>query len=338
MSASYRAMQVVAPGVLELGQRPLPVPAPGEALIAVEACGVCGADVGDIERFDPALVPPRVPGHEIVGRIAALGAGAARWAIGQRVGVGRLGGHCGDCAPCRQGRFELCARQPIVGATCDGGYAEAMLAQQAGLVAIPDELAATAAAPLLCAGIATFNGLRKSGATAGDLVAIQGIGGLGHLALQYARKMGFKVVAVGRGADLTDDARRLGAHVYVDASVEDPAAALQRLGGARAIVATSTDAAAVSGLLAGLAPQGRLVLLGVTKEPLRVPAGAMVRGERSIVGSITGTPYDTERALDFSVLVDVRPLVETLPLERANEAYRRMKSGAARFRVVLTMR
>ncbi|MCC7041364.1 MAG: alcohol dehydrogenase catalytic domain-containing protein [Burkholderiales bacterium] len=339
MDSTYRAMQIARPGVLELVHRPLPTPGPGAALIAVEACGVCGADVGDIERAGPALDPPRVPGHEVVGRIVALPEGtASRWVVGQRVGVGRLGGPCGECVACRRGEFQLCERQPIVGATCDGGYAEAMLARQSGLVAIPDALDSVDAAPLLCAGIATFNALRKSGASAGDRVAIQGIGGLGHMALQYARRMGFEVVAIGRGADIADDARRLGAHVYIDAAIDDAAAALQRMGGAQAIVATSTDAAAVTRLLPGLAPRGSLILLGVAKEPLHIAAGAMIRGERSIAGSITGTPYDTERALAFSVLVDARPVVETMPLERANEAYQRVKSGAPRFRIALTMR
>ena len=338
MKTTYRAMQVARPGILELVERKTPTPGSGEVLIAVEACGICGADIGDIERADPALHPPRVPGHEVVGRIVALGGGTSPiWKVGQRVGVGRLGGHCGECVQCRRGQFQLCQNQPIVGATCDGGYAEMMLARQTGLVSIPDGLNSEEAAPILCAGIATFNALKKSGAQAGDLVAVQGIGGLGHMALQYARRMGFKVVAVGRGSDIADDALKLGAHAYVDTRQEDAGNVLQRMGGAQAIVTTIGNSADVSGLVAGLAPQGRLVLLGIGQNPLSVSSGYMVRGERSLVGSITGTPYETEKTLDFSVLADVRPRIETVPLERANEAYQRMKSGQVRFRMVLTI-
>lgn len=336
MKAHYRVMQVAAPGVLEAAERPAPGPQAEQVLIEVEACGVCGADLGDIER--PAAPLPRVPGHEVVGRIVALGADtSSRWKIGQRVGVGRLGGHCGHCESCRRGRFQLCPNQPIVGADCDGGYAELMLARQTGLVAIPDALDAEAAAPILCAGIATFNALKKCGAEAGDLVAVQGIGGLGHMALQYARRMGFKVVAIGRGDGTAADAIALGAHVYIDARSEDPAARLQAMGGAQAIVTTVRDADAASAIIAGLAPEGSLVLLGIGREPLAVSAGYLVRGERRVLGSITGSPYDTEKALDFSVLTDARPWIETLPLERANEAWQRMKSGQARYRLVLSM-
>lgn len=338
MKATYRAMQVTHPGTLELVERLTPTPGAGEVLIEVEACGICGADATDIERADPMLQPPRVPGHEVVGRIVAMGSGTSSiWKMGQRVGVGRLGGHCGECIQCRRGQFQLCQNQPIVGATCDGGYAEMMLARATGLVAIPEELNSEEAAPILCAGIATFNALKKSGAQAGDLVAIQGIGGLGHMALQYARRMGFKVVAVGRGSDIGEDALKFGAHVYVDTRQEDAGEILQRMGGAQAIVTTIGNSDAVAGLLAGLAPEGRLVLLGIGKDPLAVSSGYMVRGERSVVGSITGTPYETEKTLDFSVLAGVKPLIETMPLERANEAYRRMKSGQVRFRMVLTI-
>lgn len=338
MKATYRAMQVTHPGTLELVERLTPTPGAGEVLIEVEACGICGADATDIERVDPMLQPPRVPGHEVVGRIVVMGSGTSSiWKMGQRVGVGRLGGHCGECIQCRRGQFQLCQNQPIVGATCDGGYAEMMLARATGLVAIPEELNSEEAAPILCAGIATFNALKKSGAQAGDLVAIQGIGGLGHMALQYARRMGFKVVAVGRGSDIGEDALKFGAHVYVDTRQEDAGEILQRMGGAQAIVTTIGNSDAVAGLLAGLAPEGRLVLLGIGKDPLAVSSGYMVRGERSVVGSITGTPYETEKTLDFSVLAGVKPLIETMPLERANEAYRRMKSGQVRFRMVLTI-
>ena len=336
MKATYRAMQVSRPGVLELVERPTPTPGPGEVLIAVEACGVCGADAADIDRADPALQPPRVPGHEVVGRIVALGVGvSARWTVGQRVGVGRLGGHCGDCLQCRQGRFQLCANQPIVGSSCDGGYAELMLARSTGLVAIPEELRAEEAAPILCAGIATFNALRKCGAQAGDTVAVLGIGGLGHMALQYARRMGFRVVAIGRGGDIAADALALGAHRYIDNREEDAAAVLKGLGGAQAVLSTIDHAETVGALLAGLAPEGRLVLLNPGKSPLQVSGGSLVGGQRSLLGSITGTPYDKERALQFSVLVDVRPRIEVLPLEQANEALRKLRSGDVRYRLVL---
>lgn len=338
MKKTYRAMQVTTPGTLELVEREVPTPGVGEVLVAVEACGICGADAGDIEGADPSRQPPRVPGHEVVGRIVAIGEGAPSiWKLGQRVGVGRLGGHCTECAQCRQGRFQLCRNQPFVGASCDGGYAEMMVARGTGLVSIPDELSSEEAAPILCAGIATFNALKKSGAEAGDLVAVFGIGGLGHMALQYARRMGFKVAAVGRGQDIAKDALELGAHVYIDANKDDAAEILRSMGGAKALIATIGNPAAVSALMGGLAPQGRLVLLGAGKDPLPVSAGFLVGGERSVVGSITGSPYENERTLDFSVLTGVRPLIETMPLEKAFDAYQRMKSGDAKFRMVLTM-
>ena len=335
---TYRAMQVSRPGFLELVEREIPVPGAGEVLIRVEACGLCGADLADIEKAGAAEGPPRVPGHEVVGKIVAMGAGVPSiWRIGQRVGVGRLGGHCNECAQCRQGRFQLCLNQPVVGSSRDGGYAERMLARATGLVAIPDELGPEEAAPILCAGIATFNALRKCGAEAGDTVAVLGMGGLGHMALQYARRMGFRVVAIGRGSDIAADVLALGAHLYIDNREEDAAARLKALGGAQAIVTTIDHADTVSALLAGLAPEGRLVVLNPGKSPLSVPAGLLVGGQRSVVGSITGTPYDNERVLNFSVLVDVRPRIELMPLERAGEALQRLKSGDVRYRMVLTM-
>jgi alcohol dehydrogenase len=331
-------MQVTTPGVLELVERPTPEPGPGQVLIEVEACGVCGADANDIEGAKPGLQPPRVPGHEVVGRIAALGSGAPSiWKVGQRVGVGRLGGPCHECVPCRRGEFHLCRNQPVVGATCDGGYAEMMLARATGLVSIPDELASAEAAPILCAGLATFNALKKSGAEAGDLVAVFGIGGLGHMALQYARRMGFKVAAVGRGAHFPKDASALGAHVCIDAQREDAVATLRSMGGAQAVVATVGKADVVSRLMDGLAPRGRLIVLAAGKDALGVATGALVRDERSVIGSITGSPYESEKTLDFSVLTGVRPWIEALPLEQAQAAYRKMRSGEARFRMVLTM-
>ncbi|SEC87912.1 zinc-binding dehydrogenase [Pseudomonas anguilliseptica] len=338
----YGAMQIARPGVLQWVQRQTPMPARGEVLIEVEACGICGADVADIERADPALQPPRVPGHEVVGRIVALGSHTPSiWRIGQRVGVGvgvgRLGGYCGECSQCRQGQFQLCQQQPFVGSSCDGGYAEMMIARATGLVSIPDELSSEEAAPILCAGIATFNALKKCGAQAGDSVVILGIGGLGHMAVQYARRMGFKVVAVGRGADIADEALALGAHLYIDSQQTDAASTLQRMGGAQAIVTTVGHADSVAALMPGLAPQGRLVLLGAGKDPLPVSAGHLVVGERSVLGSITGSPYENEKTLNFSVLAGVRPMIEVMPLEQANEAYQKMKSGDVKFRMVLSM-
>lgn len=335
MKKTYRAIQASSPGVLELVERPRPVPNAGEVLLEVEACGICGADASDINAVRDA---PRVPGHEVVGRIADVGANVpAMWKIGARVGVGRLGGHCNECSMCRQGHFQLCRNQQVVGSSHDGGYAEMMVARATGLVAIPESLDSVEAAPLLCAGLATFNAMRKSGALAGDLVAIQGIGGLGHLALQYARKMGYKVVAVGRGDDIAEKVRALGAHRYIDTNIEDPVKVLQGMGGAQLVLTTITDSGAASKLVAALSPQGKFLVVGVGKDPLTVSPGLMVSGERVIQGSITGTPYDSERTLDFSVLADVRPLVETMPLERAADAYQRMASGQAKFRMVLTM-
>lgn len=336
MPNTFRAVVVTAPGQLELIEREIPTPGTGEVLIAVEACGLCGADANDIERSDGSW--PRIPGHEVVGRIIALGAETpAIWREGQRVGVGRLGGHCNACPQCRQGKFQLCRQQHFVGSTCDGGYAEMMIARSTGLVSIPDELSAEEAAPILCAGIATFNALKKSGAEPGDTVAVLGIGGLGHMAVQYARRMGFRVIAIGRGTDIEADARKLGAHAYIDTETQDAAKALLGMGGASAIIATIGAAAIVSPLLAGLAPGGRLVMLGTGKDPLAVSTGILVSGERSVQGSITGSPYENERTLGFSVLADVRPWIEVLPLEKAAEAYRRMKSGDVKFRMVLTM-
>ncbi|APG87158.1 alcohol dehydrogenase (plasmid) [Sinorhizobium americanum CCGM7] len=319
-------------------ERPTPTPGAGEVLIAVEACGICGADVSDIERADSALNPPRVPGHEVVGRIVALGQNTPSiWKIGQRVGVGRLGGHCNECSECRRGHFNLCRNQPVVGSSCDGGYAEMVIARATGLVSIPEALLSVEAAPILCAGIATFNALKKSGAEAGDTVAILGIGGLGHMALQYARKMGFRVVAVGRGTDIAADAMGLGAHRYIDTELENAAEVLNTMGGAKAILTTTGNPTAVAALMPALQPEGRLVVLGVGKDPLPVSPGYLVGAERGVIGSITGSPYENEKTLDFSVLTGVRPMIEIMPLERAQEAVQKMRSGNAKFRIVLTI-
>lgn len=330
-------MQVTQPGVLELVERPTPSPGAGEVLIAVEACGICGADVSDIERADAALRQPRVPGHEVIGRIAAIGVGvSSMWKVGQRVGVGRLGGHCNECDQCRQGHFQLCRNQPVVGVTCDGGYAEVMVARSTGLVSIPDELDSGEAAPILCAGIATFNALKKSAAEAGDLVAVLGIGGLGHMALQYARQMGFKVAAVGRGDDIAAAALALGAHVYIDTHKDDAVTRLNEMGGAQAIISTIGDAAAVTTLMGALAPRGQMIVLGVAKDSLHISSGQLVAGEKSIAGSITGSPCENEKTLNFSVLSGIRPMIETMPLENAFAAYEKVKRGDVKFRMVLT--
>lgn len=335
MTNTYRAMQVSAPGILELVERPILLPGNGEVLISVQACGVCGADASDIERADPADL--RVPGHEVVGTILATGPNVPGiWTTGQRVGVGRLAGHCNECDQCRQGRFQLCRNQRSVGSSVDGGYAEMMIARATGLVSIPDELGNEEAAPILCAGLATFNALKRCGAQAGDTVAIVGIGGLGHMAIQYARKMGFRVVAIGRGTAKADDAIALGAHLHFD-SENGAADRLREVGGAAAIVSTIGNSETVASLLPGLALHGRLVLLGVGKDPFVVSMGQVVGGERSVLGSLTGTPFDNEKTLDFSVLSGVRPMFETMPFEQAADAYARLKKGDVRYRLVLTM-
>ncbi|MFC1236206.1 alcohol dehydrogenase catalytic domain-containing protein [Vibrio sp. F74] len=338
MKTTYRAMQISKSGTLELVERPIQVPGPREVLIEVEACGICGADVGDIENPKSDLELPRVPGHEVVGRIVATGSGVnPYWMVGQRVGVGRLGGHCNHCEACRSGQFQLCREQPFVGSTQDGGYAEMMIARATGLVSIPDGLKSQVAAPILCAGIATFNALKKSGAQAGDVIAVHGVGGLGHMAIQYAHKMGFKVVAIGRGKAISQQAIGLGAHIYIDSNEEDAAERLQAMGGARAILSTTTSSSTIASLLPTLSPQGRIMLLGFSHEPLAVPFGPMIAGERSIMGSITGSPFENEKTLNFSMLSGVRPKIETMPLEKANEAYQKMRSGEVEFRMVLTM-
>jgi len=335
---TYRAIQISYPGKFELVERAMPQPGFDEVVLRVEACGICGADAGVIEGLEKGTVYPRVPGHEVVGRIISKGSACpSRWKVGDRVGVGRLGGHCNDCRDCFNGDFSLCDNQPITGSSKDGGYAEAMVAKYTGLVSIPDDLTATHAAPLLCAGVATFNALKRSGAEAGDLVAIQGIGGLGHLAVQYAHRMGFKVAAIGRRADIKEDALSLGAHLYLDADETDPAKALEEMGGAQAIVTTITDSVSASKLFRGLASRGKLMVLGVGHEPITVSPGALVGCERIVQGSLTGTPLETEKTFGFSVLTNAFPMVETLPFEKAEEGYLRMRSGKAKFRMALVM-
>lgn len=334
-STDYGAMESAGPGLLRWSRRPRPTPADDEVLLQVEACGMCGADVSDIARPD-ASHQRRVPGHEVIGRIIDRGSNVpARLRLGQRVGVGRLGGHCNTCSYCRQGRFALCTDQKVLGVSQDGGYAELMLATSTGLVSIPDELESTAAAPILCAGLATFNALRRCGAAPGDTVAIHGVGGLGHMAIQYARRMGFRVIAVGRGGDIAAAAIELGAHRYLDTNHADAAVELQRLGGAQAIITSVGDAEAVQLLLPGLAAGGTLVVLGVGKTPLSIASGYLVGDERTIQGSMTGSPDDSERALRFSELTDAMPWIECLPLSQAQQGLERLMSGDATFRIVL---
>jgi D-arabinose 1-dehydrogenase-like Zn-dependent alcohol dehydrogenase len=301
----------------------------------VEACGICHTDAQTVMGFYPGLNLPRVPGHEVVGRIEALGNGVSRWKIGQRVGVGLIAGEDGVCESCRRGDIVNCQSPVMSGVTVDGGYAEVMIAEARGIAAVPHELGSAEAAPLLCAGITTYNALRNAGLRGGDLVAVQGIGGLGHLGLQFARHMGFHTVALGRGRDKEKLARDSGAHVYIDTTVEDIGAALQRMGGARAILATGTSGEAMGRLVPGLAVRGKLILVGVPGDPIRVQAFPLVFGGRSVYGSLTGAPLDAEDALAFSVLENIRPMIETLPLEQAADAYARMMEGKARFRMVL---
>ena len=335
MKSTYRAVEVSAPGVLRVVERQVSEPGAGQVRILVEACGICHTDAATVTGIYPGLNLPRVPGHEVVGRIEALGSGVARWKIGQRVGVGFFGGEDGVCEPCRRGDIVNCQNPVTPGVTVDGGYAEVMIAEARGIASIPEELTALESAPLLCAGITTYNALRNAGLRGGDLVAVQGIGGLGHLGLQFARHMGFHTVAIGRGSDKDKLAKDLGAHVYIDTSVEDPAAALQRMGGARAILATAPSGNAMGPLVSGLAARGKLIVVGVPQDPIQLSAFPLVFGGRSIYGSLAGTAIDTEDTLAFSVLANIRPMIETVPLVQAADAYARMMQGKARFRMVL---
>jgi D-arabinose 1-dehydrogenase-like Zn-dependent alcohol dehydrogenase len=305
--------------------------------VKVEVCGVCHSDVLVKEGIWPGLPYPRVPGHEVAGRIHALGAGVARWREGQRVGVGWHGGHCFTCTACRRGDFMLCENVQVTGIHFDGGYGEYMIAPAEAVAAIPDDLAAEDAAPLLCAGITVFNSLRNSGARAGDLVAVQGIGGLGHLGIQYARQMGFRTVAIGRNPDKEPLARQLGAHVYIDAAATDPAAELQKLGGAKVALATAPNAQSMASLINGLGGNGKLLVVAAPQEAMQVGALQLITPRKAIQGWPSGTAIDSEDTLQFSVLSGVRPMIEKYPLDQVAKAYEQMISGRARFRVVLTM-
>ena len=333
-------MQIVAPGVLEMTEWPVPVPGPDEVLIRIEACGVCGADLRDAEKAPQAGQPGRIPGHEIVWFIARKGNRVPDiWQTGQRVGVGRLGGSCQHCKSCRSGLFHLCENQLTPGLSCDGGYAEYVVMRHTALIAIPSALSSVHAAPILCAGTATFNALRNSGARAGDRVAVLGVGGLGHMAVQYARKMGFEVTVIARGNEKERAAFVLGAHHYIDTLEENASERLKNDGGVDFIVATATAPASetISALLSSLAPRGKAILLGTGQTPLQVMPGMMIGAERTLTGSFVSTPAQTERALQFSHLFQALPVTELLPFERANEALSRLKQGLARYRIVLTM-
>ena len=336
MGTTYKAVEITSPRVFSMVERKVTAPGAGQVRIRVEACGVCHSDAATVEGQWPGLSYPRVPGHEAIGHIEEIGPGVTAWKVGQRVGVGFFGGEDGTCEPCRRGETAYCKNPIMTGITSDGGYAEVMIAEARALVLIPDELKSEDAAPLVCAGITTFNALRNAG-RAGDTVAIQGIGGLGHLGVQYARKMGFRTIAIGSGPDKQHLAIKLGAHIYIDAKSEDAAAALQKLGGADVILATAPSGSAISSLLPGLAVRGKLVVVGVSGDAIPVNGVPLIFGGRSVIGSLTGRAIETQDTLDFSVLTDVRPMIETLPLAKAEEAYRRMMSGDARFRIVLTM-
>jgi D-arabinose 1-dehydrogenase-like Zn-dependent alcohol dehydrogenase len=330
-------MQVPAPGKnFELVQKEFPEPGPGFVRIRVQACGVCHSDT--ITRFGafPGIQYPRVPGHEIAGVVDAVGADVPLFKPGQRVGLGWHGGHCNYCIPCRRGDFILCENGQVAGISYDGGYSDYVTAPANALAFIPGELNDVEAAPLLCAGITTYNSLRNSGARPGDTVAIFGIGGLGHLAVQYAAKSGYRTVAVARGQEKAPLAKQLGAHLYIDSTSQDPAAELKKLGGAVVVLSTVTNAGALAGAVGGLAPGGKLILNGVPEEPLNVNAVPLILGRRSIVGWPSGTGMDSEDTLNFSALAGIKPMVEVYPLEKAAEAFDRMLSGKARFRVVLT--
>lgn len=331
-----KVAQISKPGSsFEIVQREIPAPPAAWVRIKVQACGICHSDSLVKDGLWPGMKFPRVPGHEVVGVVDAVGAGITQWRVGQRVGVGWHGGHCGLCDACRNGDFFGCTvALQITGISFDGGYGEYMLAPAVAVALVPDDLSAVDAAPLMCAGITTYNALRNCGARAGDLVAILGLGGLGHLGVQYAVKMGFRTVGIARGADKGELARKLGAHHFIDSRAQDPAAELQKLGGARAILATVTVGQAMSAVQGGLGLNGVLMVIGAA-ESLTVSPLLLISGKRSIKGWYSGTAVDSQDTLKFSVLTGVRSMNEVYPLEKVSEAYERMASGKARFRVVL---
>ena len=333
-----RAVQIPnAHGAFQLVECEIPEPSAGSVRLKVQACGVCHSDEYAKEGSRPGITYPRVPGHEVAGVIDAVGPGVQGWEVGQRAGVGWHGGHCGYCNSCRRGDFVTCSKgRRITGLTCDGGYTEYMLVSSAALAGIPDAISATDAAPLFCAGVTTFNSLRNSGARADDLVAILGVGGLGHLGVQFAAHMGFETVAIARGKDKEPFAKKFGAKHYIDSDSQNPAAELEKLGGAKVILSTATSGKAVNAVVGGMGINGKTILVGNPDQPLEIPARLLIAGRRSIGGWPSGSPIDWQDTLSFCALTGIRPMTEVYPLERAAEAYERMQSGKARFRVVLT--
>jgi D-arabinose 1-dehydrogenase-like Zn-dependent alcohol dehydrogenase len=337
-ATQMKVAQISKPGSgFEIVEREIPEPDAGHVRIKVQACGVCHSDVLTVEGAWPGIQYPRVPGHEVAGIIDELGDGVSEWKKGQRVGVGWHGGHDNTCRECRRGDFRNCRNRKVTGISYDGGYQQYMVAPIEALVAIPESLKDAEAAPLLCAGITTFDALRLSGAVPGDLVAVQGIGGLGHLGIQFANKFGYKVAAIGRGAEDAALAKKLGASVYIDSKSTNSAETLQKLGGAQVILATAPSSKAMSELIDGLGPNGKLMVVGATFDPIEVTPPQLIFGNKTIQGYASGTPADSEDTLRFAELSGVRPMIETYPLEKAGEAYARMMSGKAQFRVVLTM-
>ncbi|MFN2542679.1 MAG: alcohol dehydrogenase [Chthoniobacterales bacterium] len=333
-----KAAQISKPGGdFESIERDIPGPGSGQVRVKVEACGICHSDMLVKEGLWPGLQYPRVPGHEIAGRIDALGSGVTNWQEGQRVGVGWHGGHDFVCEHCRRGDFAMCVNRKVTGIDFDGGYAEYMIAPASALAAIPDELPAEEAGPFMCAGVTVYNALRNSGARAGDVVAVQGIGGLGHLGVQYSRQMGFETIALGRGKDKEPLAKKLGAHRYIDSDVADPVAELQKLGGARVILATAPSAKAISSVVGGLGVNGNLLVPAAPADPLTISVMPLILGRRSVSGWYSGTARDSQDTLEFSAARGVHPMIEKYPLSRVAEAYEQMHSGKVRFRVVLTM-
>ena len=336
--ATMKVAAISKPGAnFEIVEREVPNPAAGQVRIKVQACGVCHSDVLTKEGLWPGIQYPRVPGHEVVGIIDAVGAGVTNWRKGQRVGIGWHGGQDNTCPECRRGDFGNCRNLKVTGISYDGGYQQYMVAPIEALVSVPDSLADAEAAPLLCAGVTTYNALRHSGAFPGDLVAVQGIGGLGHLGVQFANKFGYRVAAIGRGPDNAALAKKLGAAVYIDSQATNAAQELQKLGGAKVILATAPNSKSMSELIDGLGPNGRFIVIGATFDPIEVTPIQLITGSKAIQGWSSGTPTDSEDTLRFSELTGIRPMIESYPLERAAEAYDRMMSGKAQFRVVLTM-
>lgn len=335
---TMKVAQIAKPGAgFQVTEREIPQPGPGQVRIKVQACGVCHSDVLTVEGLWPGIQYPRIPGHEVAGIIDDVGPSVSEWKKGQRVGVGWHGGHDGTCPECRKGDFVHCRNEKIAGISYDGGYQQYMIAPAEAVAAIPESLRDVEAAPLLCAGVTTFNALRNSGARPGDLVAVLGVGGLGHLGIQFAAKFGYKVVAIGRGSENATLAKKLGANAYIDSKATNAAKALQDLGGAKVIVATAPSSKAMSELVDGLGANGKLMVIGATFDPIEVTPVQLITGSRTIQGWAAGTAADSEDTLRFAELTGVRPMIEIYPLEKAADAYARMMSGKAEFRVVLTM-